>query len=85
MAHRFRHLIRDAGGNGAVNLLESLCDEAARFGGGKLRRVEAPGIIDHAGSVKKGRVVKIGLVWRVCESQEVVTIQIAQSGVKREI
>ncbi len=32
MAHRFRHLIRDAGGNGAVNLLESLCDEAARFG-----------------------------------------------------
>ena len=43
-------------------LLNRFGYQAASFGGVELRRIEAPGIVDHAGSVKKCRVVKFGLI-----------------------
>ncbi|WP_300890934.1 hypothetical protein [uncultured Muribaculum sp.] len=78
-------LMGNAGVDGAVNLSECLADESARLRSVEHRGVEAPGIVDHAGGVKKGRVVKIGLVCRVGELQQVIFIQRAESGVKRAI
>lgn len=75
MAHHFRDLMGHAGVDPALNLAECFGNEAASFGRVQLRSIEAAGIIDHAGSVKKGRVVKIGLVCRVCELQQVIFIQ----------
>ena len=77
--------MRNAGGNGGLQLLQSFVNEAAGFGGVELRSIEASGVVNHAGSVKKGRVVKSGLVCRVRELEQVIFIQRAQSGVKREI
>ena len=85
MAHSFGDLMGDAGGNRRFKLLHCFGNEAARFGSCELRGIEAAGIVNHAGSVKKGRVVKIGLVCRVRELEQVIFIQRAQSGVKREI
>lgn len=85
MAHSFGDLMGNTGVDAAFNLAESFGNKAPRFGSPELRGIEAAGVVDHTGSVKKGRVVKIGARVAFCEAQQVIAIQIAQSGVKREI
>ena len=60
IAHRFRDLMGNAGGNGRFKLLQRFGNEAVSFGSIELRSIKAAGVVDHAGSVKKCRVVKIG-------------------------
>ena len=53
VAHHFGDLMGNAGGNGGLQLLQSFGNEAAGFGGVELRSIEAAGVVNHAGSVKK--------------------------------
>ena len=66
VADSFGRFVRYAGGNGGVELLVSLGNELAGLWGAELRSAESAGIIDHAGSVKKCVVVKIGVL---CQEQ----------------
>ena len=85
VAHNLRDLMGHAGVDAAFNLAECFGNKAARLRCVEHGGVEAPGIIDHAGGVKKGVVVKIGAWSPGRQFQQVRFIQRAQSGVKRDI
>ncbi len=75
----------NAGSDGRFKLLQRFGNEAAGFGSIELRRLKAPGVVDHSGSVKKCRVVKIGAGSSGGQFKQLLLIQRTQSGVKRVI
>ena len=68
MADHFGDLMGNAGVNGALNVAERFGDKPARLRGCELRGIEAAVVIDHACGVKKGRVVKSGVLCPVGQS-----------------
>ena len=68
------HLVRNAGVDASLNLLERLCYESVGFRSVEHGCIELAGMINHVGGVKKSRIVKIGLVDIVSKSQQVVGI-----------
>ena len=85
IAHDFRHFNRQPCINPGFKYAERFGNHLACFRSVQHGRIKPPRIIDHAGSVKECRIVKIGARIAFCKAQEVVAIQVAQSTVKRAI